>query len=83
MRKLVSAIAIICLFSACSVNNITEDDSISKYFKQHNVDGTFGMFNNITGEFTVYNLPDIAIAPIFPHLLLKLSTHLLALKPDG
>ena len=80
MRKLVSAIAVICLFSACSVNNLTEDDSISKYFKQHNVDGTFGMFNNITGEFTVYNIARYRDSAYLPASTFKIVNSLIGVE---
>lgn len=41
---------------SCTVNNVTVDDSIEKYFKNHHVEGTFGMFDNSRGSFTIYNL---------------------------
>ena len=46
---------IICLFS-CSVNKAKTDNSLKKYFDDNNVDGCFTLFNNATGEITVYNM---------------------------
>jgi len=45
------------LFAACSQNNVTEDNSFKKYFDSAGVRGTFGMFDNGQGHFTIYNLP--------------------------
>jgi len=45
------------LFAACSQNNVTEDNSFKKYFDSAGVSGTFGMFDNGQGHFTIYNLP--------------------------
>src|SRR5882762_5474733 len=45
------------LFAACSQNNVTEDSSLKKYFDSAAVSGSFGMFDNGQGHFTIYNLP--------------------------
>jgi beta-lactamase class D len=45
------------LFAACSQNNVTEDNSLKKYFDSAAVSGSFGMFDNGQGHFTIYNLP--------------------------
>lgn len=44
------------LFSACSPNNVTVDNSLKKYFDKQNVTGSFGLFDNGQGHFTIYNL---------------------------
>jgi beta-lactamase class D len=46
----------IILFNACSVNRANIDNTLKTYFEQNNVDGCFTMFNNATGQVTVYNL---------------------------
>ncbi|MBL7697635.1 MAG: class D beta-lactamase [Chitinophagaceae bacterium] len=55
MRKLTGFI-VIALFCSCSINNINEDKSLSQYFNHNQLDGTFGLFDNISGEFTIYNV---------------------------
>ncbi len=45
------------LFVACSQNNVTEDSSLKKYFDSASLSGSFGMFDNGQGHFTIYNLP--------------------------
>lgn len=44
------------VFHSCTVNNVTEDAAIGEIFSKHNVKGTFGMFDNSRGEFTIYDL---------------------------
>ena len=44
------------LFSACSPNNVTVDDSLQRYFDSSGVKGAFGMFDNGHGHFTICNL---------------------------
>ena len=44
-------------FAACSQNNVTEDNSLKKYFDSAAVSGSFGLFDNGQGHFTIYNLP--------------------------
>lgn len=46
----------IVVFQSCTVNNVTEDDSIGKLFESHQLKGSFGMFDNSRGEFTIYDL---------------------------
>ena len=41
---------------SCSMNNVTEDDSLKKYFTEKNVEGSFALFDNGRGEFKIYNL---------------------------
>ena len=45
-----------CLFTACSQNNVTVDNSFKKYFDSAGVSGSFGLFDNGQGHFTIYNL---------------------------
>ncbi|MFZ9241380.1 MAG: hypothetical protein ACO22R_09585, partial [Chitinophagaceae bacterium] len=50
------ALSILFFYSSCTVNNVTVDDSIAAYFKKKGLTGTFGMFDNSRGEFTIYDL---------------------------
>lgn len=50
------AFSILFFYASCTVNNVTIDDSIGKYFKEKGLTGTFGMFDNSRGEFTIYAL---------------------------
>ncbi len=42
--------------ASCSLNNVTQDRTLKKYFQENNVDGCFAMYDNGRGEFTLYNL---------------------------
>jgi len=58
MRKLLVTLPVIAvLFSACSINNVTEDDSLGRFFDSAGVKGCFALYDNGQGRFTVYNLP--------------------------
>ena len=58
MRKLLAALPLIAiLFSACSTNNVTEDNSLGRFFDSAGVKGCFALYDNGQGRFTIYNLP--------------------------
>ena len=44
------------LFAACSTNNVTVDNSLERNFDSAGVKGTFGLYDNGQGRFTIYNL---------------------------
>lgn len=59
-------VIIITAFAACSPNNVSIDDSIGQVFDKAGVEGTYGMFHNGAGTFTLYNVKqyrDSAYAP--------------------
>ena len=44
------------ILAACSTNNVTLDDSLQRHFDSAGVKGTFGLYDNGQGHFTIYNL---------------------------
>jgi beta-lactamase class D len=66
--------------SSCSSNNITTDDSLKKYFDQYHVTGTFGMFNNGHGQFTIYNLKRFTDSAYLPASTFKIVNSLIGLQ---
>ncbi|MEJ0081121.1 MAG: hypothetical protein WDM78_09295 [Puia sp.] len=44
------------IFSACSSNNVQEDETLKTYFDSAGVKGCFGLFNNGENNFIIYNL---------------------------
>jgi beta-lactamase class D len=56
-RTLVALFAAVLLFAACSPNNVTVDNSLQRYFDSAGVKGSFALFDNGQGHFTIYNLP--------------------------
>jgi len=65
-RTLFALLLAASVFAACSPNNVTVDDSLQRYFDSAGVKGSFALFDNGQGHFTIYNLPrykDSAYAP--------------------
>ena len=56
LKTFLSILALTLLLGSCTQNNVTEDDSLKQYFDIAGVAGTFGMFDNGQGHFTIYNL---------------------------
>ena len=46
----------VIFISGCTVNNVSIDKGIGKVFSANKVEGTFGMFDNSRGKFTIYDL---------------------------
>ena len=79
MRKLL-AIFLFPVFYACSVNNTREDNSLVKYFDQHQLKGTFALFDNGTGEFTVYNMNRYRDSAYLPASTFKIVNSLIGIE---
>lgn len=56
VRPALAVLFLSVLFTACSTNNVTVDNSLQKYFDGAGVKGTFGLYDNGQGHFTIYNL---------------------------
>lgn len=54
MKKLIYLFSAVALFS-CTLNKPKNDD-LKKYFDAYKVTGTFGLYDNGRGEFSVYNM---------------------------
>ncbi len=67
-------------FTACSMNNVTTDDSLKKYFDEHQVEGTFAMLDNGTNEFKVYNLSRFRDSSYLPASTFKIINSLIGLQ---
>lgn len=68
------------IITSCSPNNVKTDDSLKKYFDEHNVTGTFGLYNNATGEFTIYNLARFKDSAFLPASTFKIVNSLIGLE---
>ena len=58
--------AILLMVQSCSPNNVTLQNNYKKYFDDAGVTGSFGLFDNGSGEFYIYNLAqfkDSSFAP--------------------
>jgi beta-lactamase class D len=42
-------------FYSCSINNLSIDNDLKKYFEKYKATGTFALFDNAQGHFTIYD----------------------------
>lgn len=73
-----------CLLSivicSCSPKNVTIDNSIKPFFDDNKVDGTFALFSNGSGEFTIYNLARYKDSAFSPASTFKIVNSLIGLQ---
>jgi beta-lactamase class D len=74
------SILIITVFTCCSINNVTEDDDLRRYFDEEKLTGCFGMFNNGNGQFTVYNLKRFKDSAYLPASTFKIVNSLVGIQ---
>ena len=58
---------------------MVEDESLEKYFKENNLTGSFGMFNNALGKFTIYNINRYRDSLYLPASTFKIVNSVIAL----
>ncbi len=84
MRSLKSFFAVFFTLSvlliACSPNNVKEDSSLKKYFDENKVTGTFGIFDNGTGQFIIYNLSRFKDSAYLPASTFKIVNSLIGIE---
>ena len=73
-------VLIILNATACTPNNVSVDDSLKKYFDDNKVTGTFGMFDNGQGQFTVYNLSRYKDSTYLPASTFKIINSLIGIQ---
>lgn len=75
-------LAVLIIFNtiSCTPNNVTVDDSLKKYFDDNKVTGTFGMFDNGQGQFTVYNLSRYKDSTYLPASTFKIINSLIGIQ---
>jgi beta-lactamase class D len=80
MKSILPVVAFLFVaLPACNTNNITQDNSLKKYFDEQKVEGCFGMFDNALGEFVVYNMPRYRDSAFLPASTFKIFNSLVAL----
>jgi beta-lactamase class D len=80
MKKLIAFVGMCMVLSNCSPNNVTVDDSLGKFFKENSVAGCFGLLDNGTGEFTIYNLARFRDSAYLPASTFKIVNSLIGLQ---
>lgn len=68
------------LAQACSPNNIEEDSSLKKFFDENKVEGSFGLFDNGRGNFTVYNVRRFTDSAYLPASTFKIVNSLIGVE---
>jgi beta-lactamase class D len=80
MRNNYHFLWLLFLVVACTPNTVTQDNSLKKYFVENNADGTFALWDNGTGEITVYNLSRYRDSAYLPASTFKILNSLIGLQ---
>jgi len=78
-------LAFVCIFflaclCSCSPNNVKIDNGLKHFFDENRVNGTFALFNNGTGQFTIYNLKRYRDSAFLPASTFKIVNSLIGLQ---
>jgi beta-lactamase class D len=65
---------------SCSPNDVTEDNSLKKYFDDAHVTGTFGLYDNGQNHFTIYNLPRFKDSAYLPASTFKIVNSMIGIE---
>ncbi|MDB5209963.1 MAG: class beta-lactamase [Sediminibacterium sp.] len=68
------------LIISCSPNNVKVDNSLKKYFDENGVTGTFGLYDNGTGQFIIYNLSRFKDSAFLPASTFKIVNSLIGIE---
>ena len=68
------------LLPGCTPNNVKIDNSIKKYFDENHVSGSFSIFDNGEGSFTIYNLSRYKDSAYLPASTFKIVNSLIGLQ---
>lgn len=81
MRVFIFLLFIAFYSTGCLLNNVKEDKSLTQYFTDNNVEGSFALLDNGTGQFTLHNLERFRDSTYLPaqtynivHALIGLQT---------
>jgi len=80
MKLFAFCLLVLACVNACSPNNVKIDNSLKRFFNENHVSGTFAMFNNGTGEFTVYNVKRYRDSAFLPASTFKIVNSLIGLQ---
>lgn len=80
MKEWIFSAVIAVLLAGCSPNNVTVDESLGKYFKENNVQGSFGIYDNGQGDFTIYNLKWFKDSAFLPASTFKIINSLVGIE---
>ena len=78
--KIITSIILISLINCCSPNNVKIDNTLKPIFDRNKVIGSFGMFDNATGDFTIYNLKRYKDSAYLPASTFKIVNSLIGIE---
>lgn len=73
-------LGLLCLLMACTNNNVKQDNSLKKIFDENKVDGCFAIWDNGTGQITLYNLVRYRDSAYQPASTFKIVNSLIGLQ---
>jgi beta-lactamase class D len=73
-------LSVVLLLQSCSPNNVTVQNSHKKYFDEAGVTGTFGLYDNATGQFYISNLPQFKDSSFTPASTFKIVNALVGIE---
>lgn len=81
-RTILLVLITVCtsLLHSCTPNNVKVDDSLGKYFDSKKVTGSFGLYDNGTGEFVIYNLSRFKDSAYTPASTFKIINSLIGIE---
>lgn len=68
------------LIISCSPNNVKVDNGLKKYFDSNHVAGTFGLYDNGTGQFLMYHLSRFRDSAYLPASTFKIVNSLIGIE---
>src|SRR5215470_18144339 len=68
------------LFFSCSPNNVTQDNSLKKYFDENHVTGSFGLYENGQDHFVIYDLSRFKDSAYLPASTFKIVNSLVGIQ---
>lgn len=81
MRLLTTGLSFfIIVLMSCSPNSVTINNDLKKYFDENKVEGCFGLMDNGTGQFTIYNLARYRDSSYLPASTFKIVNSLIGLQ---
>lgn len=81
MRKILTSVLLLTiLFIGCTPSNVKNDDSVATYFEANKVTGTFGLFDNSLGDFTIYNQIRFSDSAYTPASTFKIVNSLIGIE---
>jgi beta-lactamase class D len=78
--KLFGCFFIVIILQSCSPNNVTIDNDLKPFFDSSKVDGCFGLYDNGSGQFTIYNVSRYKDSAYTPASTFKIINSLIGIE---